>query len=128
LGYKVIGCSRRGSNVHVAATSVISATSAVGDDGVSDVEGAEVSDAAAGDGCRISRDCGISEGDGAAGDVVDAAAEECGITREGGIGDVEVAGVEDAAAIVYGCRIVIQGGIGEGEGATVADAAAGTAR
>ena len=93
---KVVGVSANG-----AGASVIATASTVGNDGVSDVEGAEVSDAAA---------------------------EECGITREGGIGDVEVAGVEDAAAIVYGCRIVIQGGIGEGEGATVADAAAGTAR
>ena len=47
MRYKVVGCSRRGSNVHgTAAGEVITTAGAIGNDGVGNVEGASVEDAA----------------------------------------------------------------------------------
>ena len=113
LGYKVVGCSRRGNKVHGAAARVIiyerwsgCAISTISNDGVGNVEGAFAT--------RVT----IAE-------VVDAAASGCSIAREGGIGDGEGTGVKDATTVVTS-SIAREGGIGECEGAVVLDGAAVT--
>ena len=101
---------------------------AVGDNGVGDVEGAKVIDAAAMVGvgiCSIARNGRIGDGGGAK--VIDAAAKVCRIARDCGIGDGGGTAVVDTAAADAGCsRISRDCGIGDGEDAadTVFDAAA----
>ena len=130
MGDDVVGCGGTKNEVYSAATSEITTISAIGNDGVGNVEGAAVgivvNAATAAVISGIARYCGIGEVEDAS--VIYAAAKfVCSIAREGGIGDGEVGDgvVKDAAAIV-GCRIARKGGIGDGEVAVrvVKDAAA----
>ena len=115
MRYKVVGCSRRGNKGYGAVATVISTAGAIGNDGVGNVEGGEIGEAA-GSVCRISRECGISDSRGINACEVETAAKiSCSIAIESGIGEFEGALVEDATTM-DGCSITREGGISNGGG------------
>jgi hypothetical protein len=125
LGYNVVCWNSRVVNVtggnkgYGTTTCVITAAGAIGNDGVGNVEGAKVIDAAAAVGCIIPRKCGIGNSSSSSSGAENAAAAVgSSIACDSGIGDGKGALVKDTATAIVS-SIACDGGVGDSDVTTI---------